>query len=167
MRRQKIYLETSLFNFYVDEDRGTAHYDTVKLFEHIAAGKYEPFTSTYVTEELKGAQEEKRDKMLKIIDDYSITVLNTIEEVGSIADIYVAEGVIPQKYVMDGLHIAIATVYGLDMIVSMNFHHIVKQKTIRMTESINILNGYRAVEICSPTEVVENEEKDRSDRAGD
>jgi hypothetical protein len=32
MRAQKIYLETTLFNFYVDESRD-AHADTVKLFE--------------------------------------------------------------------------------------------------------------------------------------
>ena len=45
MRKQKIYLETTLFNFYFDTDR-EAHADTVKLFKEIAAGKYEAFTST-------------------------------------------------------------------------------------------------------------------------
>ena len=40
MRTQKVYLETTLFNFYIDEGRD-AHADTVKLFEEIAGGKYE------------------------------------------------------------------------------------------------------------------------------
>jgi len=39
MRMPKVYLETTLFNFYVDEDRD-AHADTVKLFKEIAEGKY-------------------------------------------------------------------------------------------------------------------------------
>ena len=74
-----------------------------------------------------------------------------------LADLYVAEGIIPQKYRTDGLHIAIAAVNGLDMLVSMNFQHIVKRKTVKMTGAINILNGYQAVEIYSPMEVIENE----------
>jgi hypothetical protein len=74
-----------------------------------------------------------------------------------LADIYVSEKIIPQKYRTDGLHIAIATVNDLDMIISMNFQHIVKRKTILATGKINNLNGYRAIEIYSPMEVVENE----------
>ena len=44
LRKQKIYMETTLFNYYFDRDRD-AHADTVKLFEEIAEGKYEAFTS--------------------------------------------------------------------------------------------------------------------------
>ena len=50
MKIQKIYLETTLFNFYVDADR-EAHADCVHLFDDIAAGKYEAFTSDYVLDE--------------------------------------------------------------------------------------------------------------------
>ena len=38
-------METTLFNFYVDEDKSDAHVDTVKLFN-------EAYTSDYVTNEL-------------------------------------------------------------------------------------------------------------------
>jgi hypothetical protein len=155
MRTQKIYIETTLFNFYVDESRD-AHTDTVKLFKEIAGGKYEAYTSTYVTDELENAPEEKRDKMMSLITEYNIAVLAPTDEAARIADIYVGEGIIPQKYRTDGLHIAIATVNDLDMIVSMNFRHIVKRKTILATGKINNLNGYRAIEIYSPMEVVED-----------
>ena len=74
-----------------------------------------------------------------------------------IADLYISENIIPQKYRMDGLHIAIATVNDLNMIISMNFQHIVKRKTKLLTGNINTLNGYHAVEIYSPMEVVDNE----------
>jgi len=67
MRTQKVYLETTLFNFYVDESRD-AHADTVKLFEEIAKGKYEAYTSTYVTDELENAPEVKRDKMMSLME---------------------------------------------------------------------------------------------------
>jgi hypothetical protein len=157
MRIPKIYLETTLFNFYFDEDRNFAHESTVALFEEIAAGKYGAFTSTYVTDELENAPEEKRDKMMNLITKYGITVLAPNDEAVRLADIYVSEGVIPQKYRTDGLHIALATVNDLDMIISMNFQHIVKRKTKLATGSINAINGYRTIEICTPMEVNENE----------
>jgi predicted nucleic acid-binding protein len=156
MRKPKVYLETTLFNFYVDESRD-AHADTVKLFQEIAAGKYAAFTSTYVTDELENAPEEKRDRMMSLITEHDITVLAPNDEAVRIADIYVAQGVIPQKYRTDGLHIAIATVNELDMIISMNFQHIVKRKTVLMTGHINMMQGYRAIEIHSPMEVIDNE----------
>ena len=156
MRTQKVYLETTLFNFYFDESRD-AHTDTVKLFEEIAGGKYEAYTSTYVTDELQNAPEAKRDKMMSLINEYNIAVLAPADEAAKLANIYVEEGIIPQKYRTDGLHIAAATVNDLDIIISMNFKHIVKRRTILATGKINNLNGYRAIEIYSPMEVVDDE----------
>jgi predicted nucleic acid-binding protein len=47
----KIYLETTIFNYYFDVERD-AHPSTVQLFNEIKANKFEPYTSIYVTEEL-------------------------------------------------------------------------------------------------------------------
>jgi len=152
MRVAKIYLETTLFNFYVDADR-EAHADTVRLFEDIAAGKYEAFTSLYVINELEDTRGEKRDKMISLIERYNITVLALDTEAEQLADIYVEQGIIPLRYRTDGVHIAVAAMNDLDMIISMNFQHIVKRKTKIGTGSINALNGYRVVEICTPMEV--------------
>ena len=157
MRTPKIYLETTLFNFYVDEDRGFAHADTVALFDEIAAGSFAAYTSVVVVEELAKAPPEKYEKMAKLLQQHNISILELNNEADRLADVYVAEGVIPLKYRNDGLHIAIATVNDLEMIISMNFQHIVKRKTILATGKINHLNGYRAIEIYSPMEVVGNE----------
>jgi hypothetical protein len=157
MRVPKIYLETTLFNFYVDEDRGFANDSTVALFKEIAAGKYKAFTSAAVMEELMKAPPEKFEKMSGLIQEYGIVILALNDEADRLADVYVAEGIIPPKYHTDGVHIAIAAVNDLDMIISMNFQHIVKRKTKIATRNINALNGYRAVEIFNPMEVVEDE----------
>ena len=66
---------------------------------------------------------------------------------------------------MDGPHIALAAVNGMDMMASLNFKHIVKEKTIKMTRRINERNGHRTVEMYSPEEVMKDEKEDRSDRA--
>lgn len=65
MRVPKIYLETTMFNYYFDKERD-AHADTVKLFEEIASGKYEAYTSAYVINELSDADELKKSNMLSL-----------------------------------------------------------------------------------------------------
>ena len=156
MRKQKIYLETTIFNFCIDKGR-EAHADTVRLFEDITLGKYEAFTSDYVINELEDSQGDKRDKMIALIERYGITVLALNNEAEQLAAVYVEQGIIPLKYRTDGVHIAVSAVNDLDMIISMNFQHIVKRKTKIGTGNINTLNGYRAVEICTPMEVNEHE----------
>jgi predicted nucleic acid-binding protein len=74
MRKPKIYLETTLFNYYFDKDRD-AHADTVRLFEEVAAGKYEAYTSQYVVGELRNAPEPKRGKMLDLILEHDVYML--------------------------------------------------------------------------------------------
>ena len=157
MRKPKIYLETTMFNYYFDTDRD-AHADTVKLFEEVLAGKYEAYTSLYVTGELVKAEEPKRSNMLALITDYNITVLDIVDKVRNLADIYVSEGVIPIKYRYDALHIATATVNDLDYIFSLNFKHINKLKTKTMTSHINSKEGYKPIIIASPMEVTEDDE---------
>ena len=73
---------------------------------------------------------------------------------------YVSAGIIPAKYATDALHIAAATVAGLDYIVSLNFRHIVKHKTIIETEVINAREGFKRVFIHSPAEVIGYDEND-------
>jgi len=149
-------LETTLFNYYFDKDRD-AHPDTVKLFQEIASGKYEAFTSDAVIAELARAPVEKSTAMLALLNKYQITILPVDDNADKLADIYVAERIIPTKYRTDGVHIAVASVNGLDFIVSMNFQHIVKLKTEQMTGAANVLNGYKPIQIISPMEVIENE----------
>ncbi|MCL1856349.1 MAG: hypothetical protein FWF84_01715 [Kiritimatiellaeota bacterium] len=157
MRKQRIYLETTLFNYYFDTDRD-AHADTVTLFKEIAAGKYEAYTSSAVIDELEQAPAEKSAAMQALVGKYNITNLQVTEEVRRLANLYVSAGIIPLKYETDSVHIAVATINELDTIVSLNFRHIVKLKTMQMTNAVNILNGYCSIEIHSPMEVLDSED---------
>jgi hypothetical protein len=70
---------------------------------------------------------------------------------------YISEGALPKGSVTDASHISSATVNNLDMIVSLNFRHIVREKTLKLTGAINVLLGYNVVEINSPMEVIDDE----------
>ena len=54
-------------------------------------------------------------------------------------------------------HIAIATIIGVDVLVSWNFKHIVNLNKIKMFNSVNLREGYNILEIRSPREVFEND----------
>jgi predicted nucleic acid-binding protein len=146
-----------MFNYYFDTDRD-AHADTVTLFEECALGTFMPYTSQYVLDELNATKDEnKRDKMLLLIGRYDVVVLDQNVEAIQLDEKYLVAGVIPLRFRMDGVHIAMAAVNDLDVVVSMNFQHIVKRKTRIYTASLNNLNGYRTVEILTPMEILEDE----------
>jgi predicted nucleic acid-binding protein len=157
MRVPKIYLETTMFNYYFDKER-EAHPYAVRLFEEIGEGKYHAYTSRYVLGELDSTPEPKRGQMLGLVNKYNITMLDYSQEAKRLATMYVTEGIIPAKYLTDGIHIAVATVNDLDMILSLNFRHIVRKKTIELTEYINLRAGYRKILIYSPLEVADYEQ---------
>ena len=159
MRIPTIYLETTIFNFPFADDAPQYRDDAKRLFAEIKAGKFKPFTSDYVLRELDVTKNvEKLAKMKALIADYGIANIPASSEIEQLSAVYVSAGIIPAKYATDALHIAAATVAGLDLIVSLNFRHIVKHKTIIQTEIVNAHEGFRRVFIHTPAEVIDYEE---------
>jgi predicted nucleic acid-binding protein len=156
IRKLRLYLETTLFNYYFDEERD-GHADTVKLFEAIGTGKYEGYTSEYVIFELKNSYEPKRSDMLALLNKYNIVVLEADDESKLLAYKYISEHVISDNYLLDCLHIASASVHGLDCVMSFNYKHINRLRTKQMAALINLNEGYKTVIICTPMEVMDNE----------
>ncbi|GHT00488.1 hypothetical protein AGMMS50276_26390 [Synergistales bacterium] len=151
----RLYLETTVFNYYFDEDRD-GHADTVRLFKAIGAGEFEGYTSIYATDELREAIEPKRSDMLTLIDKYSVITFDIEGEANRLANLYIKNGVIPVKYRIDATHIAIASIHGLDCVISYNFEHINRERTRLLTGRINYDNGYRSVAICTSKEVLDD-----------
>jgi predicted nucleic acid-binding protein len=153
VKKLKLYLETTVFNYYFDEARD-GHEDTVRLFDAIRNSEYEAYTSEYVMIELRVAKEPKRSNMLILTEKYNMTVLDIDAESRRIANLYVKNDIIPAKYWIDAAHIAIASIHELDCVLSFNYEHINKLKTRRMTENVNLNEGYKGIIICTPMEVL-------------
>lgn len=156
MKIPKIYFDTSIFSFAFAEDTAKEREVTLKLLEEVKRGKYEVFISEVVLREINRAPQQKAVELrgcIKIINPEELILDDNAQ---ALAKEYIEKGVIPSKYEDDAFHIAIASVNNLDVIVSWNFTHIVKLKTKREVAGINMLMGYRTIEICSPEEVVEN-----------
>jgi predicted nucleic acid-binding protein len=157
MNKPKVYIETTMFNYYFDKDRD-AHLATVAFFEVISAGDYDAYTSEYAVDEIKKAGEPKRSDMLGLISKYKVEILESSDEVIRLANIYLQHEGIPEKKQLDAFHVAIASVNRLDFIVSCNFKHINKLKTKRMVEFVNFNENYQNITICRPEELVDYED---------
>ena len=154
MRIPSIYLETTIFNFPFHDDAPQYRADTLQLFSEISEGKFKPVTSEYVTLELEAAIDLHREDRLQMIEKYKIDIISVSDEIGRLADVYIRMGLVPIRHVVDALHIAAATVAGLDFIVSLNYRHIVKRKIIEEIDLINFREGYKKIGIYSPAEVI-------------
>jgi hypothetical protein len=98
--------------------------------------------------------------MLSQLKNVSFIVLDVNEDIRELALKYIDEGIIPRKCFDDATHIAIATYYNCDCIVSWNFKHIVRAKTIIGANGINKLMGYKGIVIISLQSMVEGDEGD-------
>lgn len=156
IRKPKIYLETSVFNYYfpegVDEDDNL---DTIELFREVKEGSFSAFYSEVVLIEIDRCSEPKRTKMLDLIDEYQIRPVSNYKEAEELATIYLNEKVVPLAKRNDALHLALTTVNGLDTLVSWNCKHIVKFKVRRLINLLNEANGYRRIDLNTPREVIE------------
>jgi len=112
----KIYLETTIFNRFLEDNR-EYNTRTKMLFEKILKMEIEAFSSTYVIEELDKASEPKRSLMLNLISQYKISVLEIDKRAYDLSELYIEMGIIPKKFRVDGIHIAMAALYDMDCIV--------------------------------------------------
>ena len=151
----KLFIETTVFNFYFEGKQGQKQRDAIKLFEKIAKGRYEAYTSNEIIDELIKASGRKSEKMIALIERYIKKVIKTSVETKLLGRKYISKGIIPEKHLEDALHIAIATVNNLDFVISYNMGHIVKTKTMIGSGLTNLREGYMQVGLSTPTEVLE------------
>jgi predicted nucleic acid-binding protein len=97
----KIYLETTVFNFYFLDKDSAKKDDTRKLFQAIRKGKYEVYTSQYVYDEIERDSPEKYKKMAALLEKYAQHTLSFNKEADDLAEIYVKNRIIPLKYMTD------------------------------------------------------------------
>jgi predicted nucleic acid-binding protein len=152
--KQKLYLDTSVIGGVLDDEFTQW---SVALFERIKKGDFKVLLSNITQEELVDAPAKVRE-VIEQLDKTSIEFLKLNDEVTELAHEYIAEKVVGKTSLSDCLHIALATINKADFLVSWNFKHIVNIQRIRGYNSINIKNGYKALEIRSPREFVKDED---------
>jgi len=156
--KPKIYLDTSVISHLDQPEKAEEMRDTLELWEILKSGAYEVFISTTVLDELLENEPPKRERLFRYLAEIEYTVIETTEEIKSVADQIIALGILTDKNRDDCLHIGAAVTNRCDIIVSWNFKHIVKLKTIKGVRAITSLLGYPNVDIVQPTLLLDREE---------
>jgi len=157
MVRNTIYLDTSVLNFFFEDKDLEKANSTRELFREIRNGKFNAYISELVLREIGRTRGQKRERLLSLINTYKIPWLEVTPECIELTEKYMGRKIFPAKYRDDGLHIAIATVHQIDVVVSWNLRHMVKLRTRREVKAVNIVEGYKEIEICTPMEVIESD----------
>ena len=150
----KLYIESSVINFAFATDDLERAKMTNKFFE-VDIKKHEARISELVLEEIEKTPGPKKEKMSNLVHSHNFKILPNSEEAEKLASKYVEAGLIPEKYINDAIHIALATVNKMEVLVSWNMEHIVKLKTIVGVNKINNEEGYGSILIMTPEEVSE------------
>ena len=158
MRKQKIYLDTSVISHLNQLDVPDKMKDTHLLWEEIKQGLYEVYISEVVIDEITKNTEPKQSILLSHLAEIEYILLEIDESVDMLAGKFIEHGVLKEKSIDDCYHIALAMKYGCDAIISWNFKHIYNIKTIRGVKIVSGITGYPEIAIYSPTILVEGDE---------
>ncbi len=156
MKIPTLYLDTSVIGGGFDDEWKDA---TLEFFEQAKAGLYRLETSVVTERELQNAPLRVQEQFAVLFPDSKRVHLLT-DEAESLAQAYVTAGVVTVKYTEDARHVAIATVQGIAVIVSWNFHHLANLRREAGFNSVNLLQGYPQVRILSPLELIHENDED-------
>jgi hypothetical protein len=113
-------------------------------------------TSTETLNEAGEGEPEMAKQRLGLLR--GIPILPVTEDVAVLARTLVATGLVPTTASPDAVHIALASVHQIDFLVTWNFKHIANPHIReRMRMKIND-SGYRMPVMCSPEELLNDDE---------
>ena len=149
----RIYIDTSVIGGCCDEEFAEW---SLRLMQEFRDGIKIAVISDITLQELEIAPEIVR-LQLKDLPPAKREYVILDDEALQLAQAYLREGVVTDKYLLDAQHIAMATLSRFDGMVSWNFKHIVNVNRIRLYNSVNLKLGYHLIDIRSPREVLHEE----------
>ncbi|MHB1458004.1 MAG: type II toxin-antitoxin system VapC family toxin [Armatimonadota bacterium] len=153
MRISRVYIDTSVLGAVFDVE---FRIPTITFFNQARSGHFNIVVSSLLEDEIQEAPHNVRNFYSDILEFAEI--ITPTREAIILQQVYLNTGIITPKWSDDALHVATATVFECDMIVSWNFKHIVHYEKKNKYNAANILNGYNQIEIFTPAEVIRYEE---------
>ena len=151
MEKETVYLDASVPSAYYDERVAWRH-EYTREWRKEELPKYDVFISEVVIAEIMETEESRRkDELLEFVKEFSELKLSS--EIEEIAKGYVNQGVIPQSQLPDALHVAIASFYKIDFLVTWNCKHLAEAHRRRRVRLFNTSAGLFVPDILTPLEL--------------
>jgi hypothetical protein len=133
-----------------------AHQQLTRDWWELRRPAFDLYVSEPVLEEASAGDATLAKRRLELLAD--IRVLALTEGILKLAEHLVAEGPIPSKAVGDAFHIAIATSYACEYLLTWNCRHIANAEIQRMARLVVRRHGFELPTICTPEELMGEEE---------
>ncbi|MBL7843592.1 MAG: type II toxin-antitoxin system VapC family toxin [Cyclobacteriaceae bacterium] len=146
---QRIYIDTSVIGGLFDIEFSN---DTKPFFDRVEKGELRIVYSEITIDELANAPDRVKN-YLQELNSTQKEFVEISQEAVNLADTYIREKVVGKTSRADCIHIALATLYKVDILVSWNFKHIVNISKIRGYNSVNLRLGHQTLEIRTPKEI--------------
>jgi len=151
----RVYIDTSIVGGFFDDEFSA---DTQAIFKRLENKEIKFIISSVLQQELQKAPENVK-QLLKKYEESCFEYIELTEDAIELADKYIEENVVGKTSADDCRHIALATIYKADALVSWNFKHIVNLERIKGYNGVNLKNGYSIVEIRSPKELIKHDKE--------
>ena len=156
MNKLRVYIDTSVIGGCFDEEFKVF---SNKFIDDILNQKKIAVISDVTIKEIEKAPTHIYQLFQKIIDS-NIEMVEVDEDIEFLAEQYIENKIITDKFKEDALHIATASISKVDVLVSWNFKHIVNYRRMNLYNSVNLKFGYSTIDIRSPREVISDESED-------
>jgi len=157
MPKPTVYLETTVIGHLVGRilaDPIVAGRQMVtRNWWPIATENHRLFVSRLVADECGAGDAEVAAERLAVLD--SLEFLAASASADGLAELLVAGHAVPATAPRDAAHIALATVNGIEYLVTWNFKHIANATTRAAIDSVCRAAGYEPPIICTPDELSE------------
>lgn len=150
-----VYIETSIIGYLTARSTGDvifqARQKLTRRWWNDRRASYELFVSQFVINEAAAGDSSAAQERLAVLD--SIPLLDASHrEVDSLADLLIARHLLPEKARADAQHIAVATVFGVDYLLTWNCRHIANADRLPGMYATMRDEGYEPPLIVTPEE---------------
>lgn len=153
---ETVYIETSILGYLTARATKNliiaANIEVTRDWWEFRRSNFKLYISQVVLDEIAEGDSEIAAQRLEIVRDFPLLELN--QAVRDLAGQFLARSNLPPKAADDAVHIATATVYDLDYLLTWNCKHIANAQIQRKLAEISLDRGYQLPIICTPYELL-------------
>lgn len=154
--KKRVYIETSIASYLAARPARdlirAARQQLTREWWDSRRGDYDLYVSGIVLDEASEGDPDAARRRLEVLE--GIPVLDARDEADELAEALVREGPLPQTAVDDAGHLALATVHGMDFLVTWNCRHLANAEYFEGIATVVQARGYKAPIICTPQELL-------------
>ncbi|NUN96696.1 MAG: type II toxin-antitoxin system VapC family toxin [Candidatus Omnitrophica bacterium] len=154
-----VYVETTIPSFYYEsrtEASMIARKEWTRIWWNERSTAFNLFTSEAVVEEIQAGDFPGRNEALSLVKN--IPLLEIRPPIDEIVEVYLRHGVMPQDPGGDALHLAVASYYRCDFLLTWNCAHLANANKFDNIRRINGILGLFSPSLVTPLELLGDEE---------